>query len=239
MNSPLSPRDPWRITTDELLKLYERATPTPPPTPSRDAPRLVGDGPTEFSTSGVVDITPRFVWDTNGFYRALGVSTDAPRRAVARSAVGALNGLLHDPDAFRWADRAVRILLNPSLRKKYDATPLGMFWADDERLLRRERQLPGDEEELVAVEGWPWSYYVFGLDESDLDEVSMAEWRALVCMACIDRDVSAQIGLGLASGGGIELLQIGYRVVVMVGLDIKPSWYYAVSVASALAERPH
>lgn len=93
-------------------------------------PRLVGDGEPEFSTCLALEKPYRLVWDVNGYYRALGISSDATRLQI-RGAYQRLEG---------W--NSVRLtyivtqLLDPQTRALYDAVPLGFilrdYWVDTE-----------------------------------------------------------------------------------------------------------
>lgn len=89
-------------------------------------PRLVGGGCPEFSTCVELVLVRPFVWDTNGYYRDLGVSTVATRGEIGEAYL-AKNG-----------DQSVRLtyvarqLLDPEVRSRYDSTPIGSIFRDDE-----------------------------------------------------------------------------------------------------------
>lgn len=104
--------------------------------PSR--PARVGDGPVEFSTC--TELRPdrtrreRPVWDTNGYYRLLGVSPDATRKAL-RIAYDRCGG----PDDPRMT-YALRVLLSERGRAYYDRVPLGEQMLDPEVRARRRSE---------------------------------------------------------------------------------------------------
>ena len=237
MTNPFAPKGPTRkLGTDELLKLYERAR-TANLAPRSNEPRLVGDGPVEFSTSLVIDTPRRIIWDTNGFYRAIGSDPYASRRDIQRAGLRCLLEMGPDHPNARWVYGAVRVLLSKTLRPKYDATPLGLFWADDERLVRPEH-LDDDETELRVVETMPWAYYVVGLDDDALDEDTMAEWRSTLCIVMgleATRVAPRYLALGLTRGNDIAIGEVGYRIVIFVPVASKPSEAYASNIARWLA----
>jgi hypothetical protein len=76
------------------------------------------------SCMGLAPFRP-IVWDTNGYYRALGVRTDATRKEL-REAYQACRG-----DESVWVTYAFSQLLNEAVRRSYDATPLGELFLDE------------------------------------------------------------------------------------------------------------
>lgn len=87
-------------------------------------PILAGFGLPEFSTS--MGLMPIYTisWDVNGYYRELGVDTDATKREI-RQAYQERNG--HESERLTYI---VKQLLNPVVRALYDATPLGKLYID-------------------------------------------------------------------------------------------------------------
>lgn len=230
MTSPFASRTkPHRLGESESRRLSARVRATDT-SPNPSAPRLVGDGPVEFSTSFAVDYTPRFVWDTNGFYRAFGLTPEVSRADIRR-AVAHRFGLAGGRD--EWTATAAKVLLSKTLRRKYDATPLGSFWANDPHL---PAVTEDGEPAMEVVEGWPWAYYVLGLDEDAIDEVSLASWRAYISYCMHHRGAApANYALGVCPGDVVAVGQVGYRTVIFVGIAIKASWEYASDVAASLS----
>lgn len=87
-------------------------------------PRLVGDGEVDFSTCLDLERPYVFVWDVNGYYAALGISTDASRLQI-REAYQRLEGW----NSFRLT-YIVKQLLDPEQREVYDKIPLGSIFVD-------------------------------------------------------------------------------------------------------------
>lgn len=100
------------------------------PEPERELsehPVRRGSGPVDFTTC--TEIAPSYsVWDTNGWYRALGFSW--PYRGITRKALRlAYYGV--DGQSSERLTYYVNRLLQPAVRAEYDATPLGeIFWGD-------------------------------------------------------------------------------------------------------------
>lgn len=86
---------------------------------------VVGHGPTTASTCTVLDVPGRFIFDTNRYYADLGVRTDATRREL-REAYQAKAG--HTSTRLTYVFKQ---LLDPQIRSRYDATPLGSLFLDD------------------------------------------------------------------------------------------------------------
>lgn len=87
-------------------------------------PHLRGHGPATFSTSLGLMIPFRMVWDVNGYYRELGVPFDATRRQIKEAY----------QEKCGWASPRLtyilKQLLDPEVRARYDATPLGAVFMD-------------------------------------------------------------------------------------------------------------
>lgn len=109
----------------------------PPASPRIDPtkPYLFGDGPPTVSTGLDLVPWPAIVWDANGYYRELGVSHRATKKELVeayRSKHGQASARL---------TYILRQLLDPEIRRKYDATPMGSVFFDYyvETALRVER----------------------------------------------------------------------------------------------------
>lgn len=135
------------------------------------APRLVGFGPVTFSTSRELAVRYRRVWDVNGYYRELGVPPDATRGQI-KQAYQRRQGWRSSRLTY-----IVTQLLDPKVRAKYDASPLGMLFMDDyiEEAIKRRRmaEVVGlrrqgylDEAELLADLDFDW-----GEGETNLSEM--------------------------------------------------------------------
>lgn len=95
--------------------------------PKYPTPVVLGSwkGPEVWSTC--TDVAPIIVfkWDVNGYYRELGVHPDATRRELMQAYV-ACNGQESPRLTY-----CFKQLLNPKIRKEYDATPLGEPYLDE------------------------------------------------------------------------------------------------------------
>lgn len=126
--------------------------------PSRDAescltPMNVSQGARTRSTSLALESWPSVVWDVNGYYHALGVGFRATRRQLM-DAYLRLDG---PNDAY--LTYVFKRLLDPQVRRKYDACPLGRKLFDlyarqevEERARRIARQHRVDTEDVLR--GW-------------------------------------------------------------------------------------
>jgi hypothetical protein len=86
---------------------------------------LVEVGPRTCSTAvGLLPIY-RIIWDTNCYYRDLGVSVYANKREI-REAYQALDGQRSERLTY-----VMHQLLDPIIRARYDATPFGAFMRDE------------------------------------------------------------------------------------------------------------
>lgn len=102
-------------------------------------PLLAQHGEMTFSTSLVLDVPTRVIWDVNGYYRELGVDPHAPKAELRR----AYQASVQD-DRLTYI---AKILLNDHTRREYDLLQLGQLWFDP-WLAARVR-----EEVLDAVQG--------------------------------------------------------------------------------------
>lgn len=134
---------------------------------------VVGHGPTDASTSLDLAIPLRQVWDANGYYRDLGISPDATRREI-REAYQRLNGQESPRLTY-----IVKQLLDPEVRARYDATPLGSVFLDYEvetmlRLARVQQtamlRAQGRAEEAEEIEALDFGESLDTLIRRDKDE---------------------------------------------------------------------
>lgn len=96
-----------------------------PPEPP-DEPFRQGWGPTWCSSDTALDITPRICWDVNGYYRSLGVHWKASRKELGEAFL-AKSG--HESV---WLSYVMTQLLDPEIRRAYDAAPLGEPFLNDD-----------------------------------------------------------------------------------------------------------
>lgn len=94
--------------------------------PQESRPRKVTrKGALTRSTSLALETWPSIVWDTNGYYRELGVTFKATKRELAE-AYWAKNGMNDARLTY-----VFKQLLDPEIRRRYDTTPLGSVFMDD------------------------------------------------------------------------------------------------------------
>lgn len=94
-------------------------------TSARTDTALVGSGPECFSTSTEIEVWPSIVYDANAYYATLGVTHRATRTEL-RQAYLARGGQKKSRMTY-----ILKQLLDPQVRRKYDATPLGSLFLDD------------------------------------------------------------------------------------------------------------
>lgn len=87
-------------------------------------PFLQGSGPAVFSTCTELSVVPAFIFDVNGYYRELGVPTNATRKQL-RMAYYDVDGQSSSRLTY-----VLKQLLNPAVRAEYDACPLGSRFLD-------------------------------------------------------------------------------------------------------------
>lgn len=222
----------------EIEDAYHRMT-----DPTR--PVLVGMGPVEAATTMALEQWPSLVYDTNLFYRDMGVHFRATRAQIRRAYQEG-----GGPNDVRLTMIA-GVLLNPQRRLAYDRVPLGKLFFDDEieealriaaataageareqgdevdeELLNREleamRELPEYLEELPSyAERYLWSYYVFR--DPDVDTERLDLWRGAIISALwqifrFDRPPTLAVGYFRQEPGeaDIQVAQVGYRMVCLV-----------------------
>ena len=173
-------------------------------------PVLVGAGPVEAATTMAVEAWPSIVWDTNLFYRDMGVhfrSTRATIRRAYQDRGGSGNVRL---------TMIAGVLLNPERRLAYDRVPLGRLFFDDEieealriaaatqageiraqgdevdsqalnDAIEAMREAPDYMEEPAYAPRYPWSYYLYRMPiptERTPDETDRLDvWRAGIIAA--------------------------------------------------------
>ena len=213
---------PWSTPSAPTRKLGHNASPRSMPRIEQPI-RLIGDGPCVASTSHALDIQP-ICWDCNGFYRRLGLPPGAPRIEVARSFMD-LDG--HRSSALT---NAARVLLNRVTKKAYDALPLGFLWPDDELLV--QAVIGGDFE---VTQPWgEWAFYVDEVDPTVVDNDMISLWRWMICFLLWRSGSPAnRFAMGV-SQGEINVSLVGFRIVVFVPVDSKPSWEYSSRIAQAV-----
>lgn len=111
-------------------------------------PVLVGYGAPEFSTSHGLELYPSIIFDCNAYYSQLGVGVRATRKEI-REAYQRLDG----ENSLRLT-MIIGVLLNLKRRHRYDLTPLGSLFLDDELIhtLRNEAALRASEARLEGHE---------------------------------------------------------------------------------------
>lgn len=108
-------------------------------------PYPVGEGALTRSTSLEVERWPSVVWDVNAYYLELGVGFRATRGQMG-AAYYARNG--HDSERLTYVFQQ---LLNPVVRRAYDAVPLGEVFIDRYFIEELKRQAIAKARELVDL----------------------------------------------------------------------------------------
>ena len=209
-----------------------------------ERPVLVGLGPVEFSTSVELEPWPSIIWDTNLYYRDLGVHPKSSRTEIRQAYVDL------DGEASTRLTMIARTLLNPRRRLKYDLVPLGSLFFDDqiEDKMRRDKAAEAgqaraageevDSEELnrqidevrrkieenplpVFEDRYLWSYYLWRSQHNDTDLLD--RWRSGIVrslseMTGANLEKPIRIGLGFKgqSEDPFEFVKVGLRMVLLV-----------------------
>lgn len=228
-----------RLSGQELVDATDRTTIDP------ERPFLVGVGPAEFSTSVAIEPWPSIIWDTNLFYRDMGVHPKVDRKRIKQAY---LNNRGHEDKRLTMI---ASVLLSPLRRLTYDLVPLGSLFFDDEieEAVRRaaaaeasgvraggdevdEQALndkidqmritpPGEMDELPEREDrYQWSYYLYKSGHDDTEKLSL--WRSEIIRVLHESGVDKppRLGIGYMSSNDpsekIRVLQIGFRVVILI-----------------------
>jgi hypothetical protein len=207
-------------------------------------------------------------YDTNGYYRELGVLLWATRREI-RKAYQAKRGWLSDRLTY-----IVHQLLDVQVRRDYDETPLGSLFLDDyvQDWMRRERvrnvvallmqgnleasevlknaPLGWESENLsqrprslfdydYSSEEWPWAYYLWRSDCHDVER--LRQWQELLVSVLGERKEHHQLAIGFAGEieSSCEVLTVGYRVCVFLHEDELPTEVLARAAASRVVKHIH
>jgi hypothetical protein len=215
-----------------------------------DKPYLVGYGPAEFSTSMALEPWPSIVWDTNLYYRDIGVKVKATRKQI-RSRYLEING-----ESSVRLTMIAEVLLKADRRLLYDLVPLGSHFYDDEiehamrqriteeinkRIAEGER--PEDvfdenhdddiEEQLMnantqlminrALRGNSWSHYLWKSDSNDL--MLVHAWKRLLIRWMWHYNMAQTISIGLMGETDADVIvqQVGTRTVVFINDQLEPS----------------
>ena len=198
----------------------------------------MGDGPATCSTcTDLASTKPGWIFDTNGYYRDLGVSTRASRVEIRDAYLGS-------PQTARLTFVA-RQLLDPVVRRAYDATPLGSVFFDGYVLdqVRRADALrttsgaspastPLDTPSKVVLDterqreqggtrstDWSYAFYLWGTDRADKKMLSELQER-LVSALGQQKEIH-QLAVGLRGGMAqpVEVTVVGRRIVVFLHED--------------------
>ena len=248
-----------RLSGQDLLDAQDRTTVDP------TRPFLVGVGPAEFSTSVSIEPWPSIIWDTNLFYRDMGVHRKASRveiRKAYQEGGGMGNVRL---------TMIAGVLLNPKRRLVYDLVPLGAMFFDDEieeairhrasteasgvradggevdkaALNEQIEALRQDPNVLAEIEAkrevYPWSYYLHQSECVDTDRLS--EWRSIILeqLANIALDRPPRLGIGFMRSNNreecVRVAPIGYRMVILIDDQEAPSRELALQAAVQIIQQ--
>lgn len=113
-------------------------------------PHLMGHSEVVFTTCTEIEPWPTWVWDTNRYYRDLGVSFRATKREI-RERYMAIDG-----QSSPRLTHIVRQLVNDETRRKYDAVPLGAVFMDDEIEEWMRHRLANEAQKNVAAGRDQW-----------------------------------------------------------------------------------
>ena len=199
---------------------------------SQRGPRKVGDGPAAFPPVTSLERQP-FRWDTNCFYRRLGLDPHATRLDIVRRFLDL------DPrqDFIRLAI-AAEVLLNKEKRSRYDALVIGTFWGDDPDLI--DRRVTG---ELGAPDLGQWAVYADPRVTDEQARVFTSEWRTMLTAELAPKFAQFPqvplVGIGVTpSIMTARWEQVGAFVILFVPLDAVPSQVYVRAAAEEASHVP-
>ena len=226
-------------------------------------PVLVGVGPVEAATTMALEPYPSIVYDTNLFYRDMGVHFRASRVEIRRAFVE-----LDGPNSVRLMMIA-GVLLNPERRLAYDRVPMSAFFFDDEiegamriRASTEASQVRADGGEVDEdglndaldemrkpidsmddlpsfTDRYPWSYYLKNSTHNDTELLSL--WRDAIITALWSQyplDRPTRLGVGWVGQGeaDFEVVRVGYRMVCLVSEGLEFSLPAVLQAARLLTQ---
>lgn len=210
-SSPLTPRTMERAFQRARLEQHRR----------------VG-GHAAFPPTVAIERQP-FRWDTNGFYRRLGLATTATRLDIVRAFLA-----LDPRQDFLHLAVAAEVLLSKAKRPRYDALPLGTFWAEDPALTQAKMSSA-----LAGVSVDEWGVYADGTVTDEQAQRLSPLWRGLLATAlgAVIGDLHPLpfVGVG-ATTEAQRWAQVGYFAILFVPLDEEPSLEYVRAAAVKLME---
>ncbi len=176
-------------------------------------------GAVDMSSSVALNGVPRLVWDVNGYYRDLGIGWPfKPSKSDLRVAYHQKKG---------WESHhltyVLKQLLDPEVRAKYDARPLGKFMRDryviaaEMRALSRaaakessgrgevitvgdliredEEKFPSvDPQKPVRVSDWNWGYYL--LKSREYESTNLIKWQEMLVREFAVRGMVVVVSIG-------------------------------------------
>lgn len=159
-----------KISTSVLVDpagIYTLATPG-----SRTPRRSIKQGALTRSTCTDLMPWPWVVWDVNGYYRALGVGFRATRKELMRAYV-ALDGQNDERLTYIFSQ-----LLDPAIRRRYDASPLGSQFIDKyviAEIMEKARDIAdaAGPRSALTVDDVLESWGFFNDSEEESDEVDI------------------------------------------------------------------
>lgn len=234
--------------------------------PKANDPRLEGDHRNpDFSTSVTVAPYLPHVWDVNGYYRDLGVRTDATK-AELRDAFLTRGG--HQSARLTFV---LKQLLDDRVRARYDATPLGSIFFDAEVAAEVKRRI-AEEVKVARVSGAEGHDMV----EVDLDHLMdqgfdfldkhsksedtlrqaspkgqwgwyrwatpakhhhLGSWMSLLSKSISDRGLTIRLAVGIHNQPEPWIIRrVGYRTVVFFNPGLLPDPILTDHIASYFSE---
>ena len=229
MSSVLGPRG-QTIRRDRRQTLTNRELTKSLQSAMKDRPRKVGKGPAAFSLCLDLDRQP-FKWDTNSFYRRLGLGPDASRVDIAREGQRRTDRV--SVEEHLRMTTAAKAILKKKKRPIYDAVSLGDFYADDPALDRSRTELETNGEALEDPSQWTWAVYADSCvtnEEAEAWDSSPFRSSLTLALASWGRSFDdPMIALGVTRTDP-RWEQLGDFPVLFVGLDSEPSEAYTAHV---------
>lgn len=216
-----------------------------------DSPFVGHSGTMVSSPCTALELSRRFIWDVNGYYRSLGVDPHASKEELRR----AYQERGSDDPRLTYI---AKVLLNDATRLEYDLLQVGQLWFDPllasvvrERLLEESQGTPDIDDpeartmrkDLLQREDHPidllpgiehasrsqWGHYCWRIGPRSW---LMGRWRAFLAKAITDLGITLRFGLmvGVMRSGEhpFAVADIsGGRSIIFLGEDVLATYELA------------
>jgi hypothetical protein len=223
----------------------------PPVDPGGDDVFRASWGDIDMSTSKTLMLVPRFVWDVNGYYRALGIGWPfKPTKKELRLAY-----LERDGESSEYLTYVMKMLIGRKTRLLYDAMPLGKRFRDKyvimeeyEALKEAAKELSEEEGRLVTVDEvkerygdpdkevarpqlntprpidtWDWGHYALRSRHPEVEP--LREWQRMLVDTFYKAGLVETISIGYIGNSPEDVVVKKYdgRIVIFLNEETPPT----------------